>query len=599
MSDYLAAIRRVMARDELQGYWVPSTDEHLNEYVPLWAARREELSGFSGSAGDVLVAAESAWLFTDGRYHIQAARELEGSGIELMAVGRPGVPSLLEFVSDRASARPGYRLGVDPWVISETSARQWRRLLSSRGGELGWVSSNPVDEMWVERPVPPRSRLEPVPELWHGRLSSEKIAGLRRELERQRADGVILSKLDQIAWLFNLRSRDDIPFNPVFEAYAWIGRDEAHLFVHGGRERVDGLEVEGAGWEARPYGELCQLLARGGRVVLDPSGVSAGLVDELQRAGAELVEVPSGVERDKSRKSQSERRASRGANLAASVAKTQALLWLRRRLKATEPVTEVSFRSELEARYRAVPDYLGLSFPTISAAGVNAAMCHYSGCAELPFEEATLFLIDSGIHAAGGTTDDTRTVAVGSPTQEQIEIYSAVLKAHIAVARQRFPAGTSGAALDALARGALWSRGLVYDHGTGHGVGAWLNVHEGPFSIAEVSRKPSSINPLEPGNITSVEPGCYREGWGGIRLENLYLVVEAEPGWLRLESLTWIPFDTTLVDREQLGHDDCRWLDDYHGRCVELLSPELSASERDELLSWMYAREEDEGCASS
>lgn len=571
-------------------YLVPSTDEHLNEYLPLWRRRREFLSGFTGSAGDLVVGREEAWLYTDGRYHLQAEKELEGTGITLMKVGARGVPGLGTHLQQRARERSGLRTGVDPMVLPLATAEHLRALMRRNGGELVPVQGNLVDVIRKDGPGPGSSSLLSLPSSWTGSTPAEKLKRLREDLDGAGAERVAVVKLDQIAWLFNLRARDDVPFNPVFEGFLVVDPGQAHLFLRGGSARLPEPWPEAPpdlavhDYDAFP-GFLSGLR---GRVLLDPAATTLGVSELLQAAGCEPVRALSPLERRKAVKNEAEQQAQRRANLKASLAKTRALLWLRRELQAGMRVTEAGFRQHLEGLYAGQEGYFALSFETIAATGPHGAVIHYGDSDETPLEQGQLFLVDSGAHMDGGTTDDTRTLAVGEPTEEARRIYTLVLKGHINCARQVIPEGTPGSALDALARSPLWNAGLHYDHGTGHGVGAFLNVHEGPFALSERERKAYAGNPLHAGMVTSVEPGYYRPGWGGVRLENLYLFVPhrvdgSERPWLRLEPLTWIPFDPALVDPRLLDPPEAAWLQAYHRGCLERLGPLLPEEERREL----------------
>ncbi len=584
----LEALRGALRADGLTHYVVPSSDEHLNEYLPDWRQRRPWITGFDGSAGDALVGLEDAWLFTDGRYHLQAERQLAGSGVSLSKVGAPGHPTLVEHLRAAARAAGGrIVVGCDPMILAVGAGRALEDALRAEGAELRPVSPNLIDPLWDDRPAPATSELVAPPLEWVGPSSAEKLAAVRAELERLGANALPVVKLDQLAWLLNLRSKDDVDFNPVFEGYAWVDGDAVHLFVHGGGARVPAA-ADVPGLAVHAYDEFPGFLAAlpaGTRALVDPSGVTLGVLQALQaRDGVAVVEGASPVEQHKAHKSEVEVESMRRANRRASAAKVRALRWLDERLAAGERVTERAFQERIEADYRALPDYWGLSFNTISAAGANGAIMHYGSADETPLEPGKLFLIDSGAQVAGGTTDDTRTVAVGEPTDEQRRLYTLVLKCHAAGATATFPAGTPGTAIDALTRSPLWREGLNYDHGTGHGVGCFLNVHEGPFALSERERKPYAVHPLQAGMVTSIEPGYYLPGWGGIRLENLYLIVEDRVDdlgvqWLRFEPLTFIPFDERLIDRDMLDAREAAWLDEYTARVREELAQELAPDE--------------------
>jgi len=572
----LAALRERLREAGLDWFLVPSADEHLDEYLPAWRERRRWLSGFSGSAGDLVVGREEAWLFPDGRDHLRAEAELAGSGIRLSRVGRPGEPTLEEFLAGRARGAPGTVVGADPMLHDVAAWRRLGRVLAEAGGELRPVTPNPVDVLWRDRPRPSRRRLRPVPPGPGGRSPGERLEELERCLEAAGADGAVLGKLDQVAWLLGLRSVDDVPYNPVFEAWGFVGGGEVHLFLRGGDARLPR-----AGWEAPPGLEVHDYRAfpgfleehARGRVLVDPEGVTWGVRAALERnPRVAVLERPHPVDELKAVKDPAEQAAMRRANLLASAAKTDALRWLAGAVAAGRAVSPARFRAELEARYAEVPGYWGLSFETIVTAGAESAVVHATGASEEPLRPGEWFLVDTGIHAAGGTTDCTRTVVVGGEASaEQRRVYTLVLKAHIAAAALRFPEGTPGSALDAACRLPLWRAGLDYAHGTGHGVGCLLNVHEGPFSLGNPRTRPRAVRPLRAGMVTSIEPGIYRPGWGGVRLENLYLLVPAGEDadgrtWLRLEPLTFVPFEDALVDRDMLEPWERDWYDGYQER---------------------------------
>ena len=585
----ITALRAAMLEHGVDDYLVTSSDEHLNEYLPLWRARREFLSGFTGSAGDLLVGKEDAWLYTDGRYHLQAETELQGSGVSLMKVGEEDARTLLQDVEQRAKDRPGLVLGVDPMVIPVSVAEALRSALKRAGGQLREVAGNLVDPIWTDRPTPAQSQLIAMDTAWAGRSPSEKIEQVRADLKAVGAESIAVVKLDQIAWLLNLRSTDDVPYNPVFEAFLFLDPEAVHVFLRGAGDRLPDDAESVPGLVVHEYADYPGFLAgTGGRVMIDAARTTAGVVSALKAAGCDIVRGLSPLERQKAIKNEAEQAAQLRANLAASVVKTRALLWLRREVTNGNQVTEESFKDRLEALYCEQKDYHGLSFNTIAATGPHGAIIHYGACDATPLEPGHLFLIDSGAHIGGGTTDDTRTVAVGTVDAESRRAYTLVLKGHIGAARQVIPDGSNGSALDALARAPLWNAGLNYDHGTGHGVGAWLCVHEGPFSIAERGSRTFTGEPLRDGAVSSIEPGYYKAGWGGVRIENLYVYRTVEPDgssrkFLRLEPITWIPFDPDLIDDTLLNDDERTWIADYHQGCVERLSPLLPEMERYEL----------------
>ncbi|MSR75633.1 MAG: aminopeptidase P family protein [Planctomycetes bacterium] len=586
----LRALRGLTAEHGIDDFIVLSVDEHLNEYLPLHGARREFMSGFTGSAGDLLVGRSDAWLYTDGRYHMQAGLELEGSGFSLMKVGTPGSRSLIADIEERIKCGKSHVVGVDPMTVPFGFSEMLTERIERLGGKVVETPINLVDRVWRTRPKNANSRLIVVPPEWCGQSTAEKLAVVRADLAAAGADGMAVVKLDQIAWLMNLRAKGDIPYNPVFEAFMYLDAQTLHLFLRSPAERLPaGFDPKCGGFVVHAYEEFAPFLRTvKERVSIDPSGITLGVVSALQGAGALIVPMLSPIELRKSMKNPAEQDAQRRANLRASVAKTRTLLWLRRELDAKRLVTEDSARLAIEAYYAEQEGYFDLSFNTISATGAHGAIIHYGACDNTPLKDGDLYLIDSGAHIAGGTTDDTRTVAVGRCDSERRKVYTLVLKGHIQAARQTFPENTPGTALDALARAPLWNQHLNYDHGTGHGVGTFLNVHEGPFALSERERKSYATTPLKPGMVTSIEPGYYREGFGGVRLENLYLLRKTHDdalgrAWITLDPLTWIPFDPELVEDSLLDPAETEWLDNYHRGCIEILSPLLPETERFEL----------------
>ena len=589
--DRLDRLRAAMTSAGVTHYLVPSADEHLNEYLPARNLRREWCSGFSGSAGDLLVALEptETKLFVDGRYHIQAEQQLAGTGIHLEKLGTKSATPLDRTLAD-LSKRHGakLRLGVDPLMLSAAHHRMLERSIQEGRGQLVLVEKNLVDDCWKDRPALERSPLESLPDALTGESAASKVARVREALVKAGATATLTVKLDQIAWLSNLRSFRDVPHNPVFLGWLYLDMDRVHLFVNSPGERIrDDARATLNGWEFHEYSEFLPFLRSRSKartlIDLDRTTYGIAALDALER-----LEGPSPIEQLKARKNASELCAMQDANRAASAAKTKALLWLREVTDRGERVTERSFQQRIEELYAALPAYRQLSFHTISAAGEHAAMPHYGSADETPLNAGEYFIIDSGIQFGGGTTDDTRTLGVGHPTAEKRRLFTLVLKAHIQGASTSFPEGTTGAAIDAIVRQPLWAHGLNYDHGTGHGVGSLLNVHEGPFTIGDHARRPASGIPLEPGFITSIEPGFYAREVGGIRHENLYVVTEhhtAADGrrWFAFETLTYIPFDVRWIEFSLLDARERDWLDRYHAACREQLGPMLTDGERSAL----------------
>jgi len=573
----LARLRQEMARLGLTGFLVPRADEFQGEYVPPSSERLHWLTGFSGSAGIAVILADRASVLVDGRYTLQVRDEVDTS----IFTPEDGVATPIHaWIA--ANLAPGARLGFDPWLHTRAQVRRLIAATAEAGAELVAVSANLVDRIWTDRPAPPQGPFTEQPLALAGEAVAAKIARLAASLAG--ADCVLLTQPDSIAWAFNIRGRD-IARNPVPLAFALLpakGRPtlfaapekldaavRAHLEPH-----VD-LADPAALLEA-----LDRLGASGARVRIDPAWTPEILVGRLEAAGASLVEGEDPAILPKALKNVAEIEGARAAHLRDAAAMAKFLAWFDAEGHATD---EITCCERLEAFRAEGGALLDLSFDTISGAGPNGAIVHYhpTRATNRPVEPDSLFLLDSGGQYRDGTTDVTRTIAVGTPTDEMRRAFTLVLKGHIAVAAARFPVGTTGATLDGFARIALWKAGLDYDHGTGHGVGSYLSVHEGPQRIAK-----TGAVALQPGMIVSNEPGYYATGRFGIRIENLVLVTPAEhlPGgerpMLGFETLTLVPIDTRAVDATLLTAEEIAWLDTYHARVRAAVGPLVDASTR-------------------
>lgn len=580
VSQRLAALRDEMDRKKLDVYLVPSTDEHQNEYLPPHKARRQAISGFSGSAGDVAVTADAAHLFVDSRYHLQAEEEAAPAGYQIHKLGLSGELELHQWLTALEEDQGPLQVGFDPFVHSQRACKTLREALKKEQSALAPLQDNLVDRVWADRPLRTANIVYPLPDGVTGESVADKLVRVRSAMEEAGVDALVLNRLDDVAWLTNLRG-GDISYNPVFEGYAVVERNRAVCFPASpvGEEASRSLEGCFDFDQYEAFAPVVQALAREGKTLwLDEGGASEGI--RLLAGDTPLVtRSPNPVVKLKARKNPVEIATSRQAHLLAGAAKVRSFSHLESRLREGQPVSELGYAQLLEEEYATVEGFADLSFTTISAFGANGAIVHYSNPdPRQMLEEGGLLLVDSGVQILGATTDDTRTIAIGSPDKEHRERFTDVLRGHIRLAMQVFPEGTTGQMLDTLARSALWNEGLDYGHGTGHGVGAFLNVHEGPQSISV-----RGAAPLEPGMILSNEPGYYRAGWGGIRCENLYVVEEApglpaHPGgktWLRFSPLTAIPFDNALIDRERMAPQEMRWLTEYHRWVEESLTPHL------------------------
>lgn len=579
----LAALRGLMKKNRIDAYYVPSVDQHQSEYVPAWWRRRAWLSGFTGSAGDVLVTMARAGLWTDGRYFLQAEDQLAGSGIDLMRMGEPGVPTLLQWAAARL--RPGQRLGVDPRVMSISGAAAFSAGLRERGIEIAYIERNLVDEIWADQPEPSTAPVRIHPDSTAGEKVESKLARVRAGMKEAGAAAHVIGGLDQIAWLFNIRG-DDVQYNPLVVSYALVTARGATLYVD--PRKVNGtVRARLKGKAAiKPYegiaADLEKLGARGAAVLVDPATVNQWILGGL--AGARIVSGPSPVTALKAVKNPVQIEGTRAAHVRDGVAMVKFLKWLQEAVPAGG-VTEISAAEKLRGLRAEGDKFKDLSFGTISAYGANGAIIHYEPTPEhdAALKPRGLYLVDSGGQYLDGTTDITRTVALGKPTAQMKRMFTAVLKGNINLTLTPFPRGWSGGRLEVLSRQALWRAGVNYNHGTGHGVGHYLNVHEGPMAI---SFRDHANVPMEPGQLLSIEPGHYEPGKFGIRIENLAFVAEAPdlgvPGesWCRWDVVTLCPIDTSLIDRAGLSRDEAAWLNDYHKRVYRELSPLLDRAHK-------------------
>ncbi len=582
----LAALRSLMAQQDLDAYVVPSADPHQSEYVAGHWQRRAFLSGFNGSAGTVVVTADGAGLWTDSRYFIQAEQQLAGSGIDLFRQGQPGVPEHQEWLCAQLPRKA--RVGVDPAVISDAEYRALDKAMKKGYIALHPVASDLVDEVWGEaRPPMPSGKVRLHPEEWAGEAAADKLRRLAEYMEGLGAGAHLLGALDEVAWLFNLRGCD-VAHNPVFIAYAVVEHGKASLFAERNKFSEEVFHGLPDSVSVRPYESLEEYLrelGKGGTVVwFDPATVNSQAAEILAEACPRVVRKTGVVPTWKAAKNSAEIAGMRNCHVRDGASMVRFLNWLEGAVEAGGQ-TEISIAEKL-AGLRGVNElFVGTSFSTISAYGPNGAIVHYSATPESNAAVApgNLLLIDSGGQYEDGTTDITRTVALGPATDDQKRAYTAVLQGHLQLGGALFPAGTDGYQLDVLARCHLWNLGLNYGHGTGHGVGAALCVHEGPFSVSP--RK--NLTPLKPGNILSNEPGFYETDGYGIRIENLVLVVEktaTDSGtFLGFDELTLCPYDLNLVDESMLCRREVEQINNYHAKVKETLSPLLEGAD----LEWL------------
>ncbi|QYX49539.1 aminopeptidase P family protein [Pseudomonas tussilaginis] len=584
----LAAVRQVMNREGVNALLVPSADPHLSEYLPGYWQGRQWLSGFQGSVGTLIVTADFAGLWADSRYWEQAEKELAGSSIELMKL-QPGKPGPLEWLAEQTPE--GAVVAVDGAVIAQASARQLEERLQTRNARL-LTTKDLLAEVWVDRPALPDNPVYPhlPPEATVTR--PEKLAQLRQVLRERRADWHFIATLDDIAWLFNLRG-SDVSYNPVFVAFALISQDQAILFVAPSKLDAPLRQVLAAdGVEVRDYTAIQAALAEvpaSCSLLIDPARVTRGLIAHLP-AEVRLVEGLNPTTLAKSQKSPQDLAHIRSAMEQDGAALCEFFAWLESAL-GQETVTELTIDEQLSAARARRPGFVSLSFSTIAAFNANGAMPHYRAteASHARIEGDGLLLIDSGGQYLGGTTDITRMIPVGAPSLAQKQDCTRVLKGVIALSRARFPRGILSPLLDAIARAPIWADQVDYGHGTGHGVGYFMNVHEGPQVIAyQANAAPQTA--MQAGMITSIEPGTYRPGQWGVRIENLVFNREAgrsEFGdFLEFETLTLCPIDTRCLLPELLSEEERSWLNGYHQQVCERLAPLLDG----EALQWLQKR---------
>ncbi len=586
-AERLARLRAELARRSVHGFLVPRADEHQGEYVPLAAQRLAWLTGFTGSAGLAVVLPAAAAVFVDGRYTLQARAEIDPAlYVQRHLTDEPASDWIAQ------SLKPGEILAYDPRLHTLGEVERFRSAAQKAGGSLKPLADNPLDAVWTDRPPLPLAPVVPHELRFAGESAEHKRQALAERLAADGVDAAVLTAPDSIAWLLNIRG-GDVPHTPLPLGFAILERDgTVELFIDP-RKLAPGLaEHLGNAVRLAPPADFGPALQRLGaarrRVQADPASAAAWVFDTLAAAGAELHRAADPCQLPKACKNATELDGTRRAHRRDGAALTRFLAWLAAKA-AQGNLGEIAASDRLEELRREGELFRDLSFPTISGAGANGAIVHYraSPRSERRLEPGTLYLVDSGAQYLDGTTDVTRTVAIGAPAAEMRDRFTRVLKGHIALATCRFPNGTSGSQLDVLARRALWEAGLDYDHGTGHGVGSYLAVHEGPQRI---SKLPNS-QPLLPGMIVSDEPGYYKTGAYGIRIENLVVVTPlgaaagGERELLGFELLTLAPIDRALVEPALLNDAEIAWLDAYHARVRAEIAPLVDAATR----SWLEA----------
>ena len=577
----LALLRDEMRREHLGAFIFPTSDPHMSEYTADHWKGREWISGFDGSAGTAVVTMKSAALWTDSRYFIAAAQQLRGTEYQLMKLKVDGTPTIAEWLGRELADMSDREVGIDGMVNAANSVKQLEADLRQQGGITLRTNFDPLERIWRDRPAIPADKVVIQPLQLAGEPAHEKLARIRKALREDHADGILISALDDIAWTLNLRGID-VHCNPVFVSYLLLSSTDATLYVNPDKltpQVVDYLKAEGVG--VKPYEQVVKGLKDyfEYNILLDADEVNYTLYQAVSR---QIVERESPVKRMKAIKNEKEIAGFRSAMLKDGIALVKFLKWLKPAVEAGGQ-TEVTIDRKLTALRAEQPLFRDISFDTIAGYEAHGAIVHYEAneASAATLEPHGLLLLDSGAQYQDGTTDITRTIALGPLTDEQRRVYTLVLKGHIDLQLLHFPDGATGTQLDAIARRPLWQAGLNYLHGTGHGVGSYLSVHEGPHQI-RMEWKPT---PLRAGMTVTDEPGVYLENRFGVRIENTLLIVPAEETelgrFLAFEPLTLCPIDTAPIMPELLSAEETAWLNDYHQHVYDTLSPHLTADESD------------------
>lgn len=585
INERISALREVMRRESLDAFIFPSTDPHNGEYIPEHWESRKWISGFGGSAGTAVVTMNGAALWTDSRYFIAAEEQLAGTEFKLMKLKMPGTPSISEWLGMVLSSTSSPQVGIDGMVMSRNEVEGLKSELRAEGGITLRTNFDPLKEIWTDRPQVPEDKVFIQPLEYAGISCREKVAIVRKKLEARHADGILITALDDVAWMLNMRG-NDVHCNPVFVAYLLLDRKNVSLYINKVKltpetekyleeEGVSVYDYEAIGKGLEKYPEY--------NILLDPDEVNYTLYNKVK---CSVISAPSPVRYLKVVKNDAEIKGFRNAMLKDGIAMVKFLKWVK-------PAVEAGGQSELTVTEKLYnlraeqPLFKGISFDTIAGYADNGAIVHYEAdeTTDRKLEPKGFLLLDSGAQYTDGTTDITRTIPLGELTEEEKKVYTLVLKGHIKIERCVFPEGASGTQLDILAREDMWRSGYSFMHGTGHGVGSYLNVHEGSHQI-RMEWKPA---PLLEGMTVTDEPGIYLAGKFGVRIENTLLITDKwtnEFGkFLTFESLTLCPIDTRPIVKEMLSKEEIEWLNEYHKRVYDVLSPHLDEEERKWLLA--------------
>ncbi len=586
IKERIEALRACMRRENIDMYVVPTSDFHDSEYVGSHFKCREFLSGFTGSNGTLLVTKDWAGLWTDGRYFLQAADELKGTGIELMKMMEEGVPTINEYISSNLPA--GGTLGFDGRVFSVSAGKEFEKNVSEKGGFVRF-DIDLANEVWTDRPALSANPAFVLGTEYAGKTAEEKIAAVRKIMDEKNAGYYILTSLDDIAWLLNMRG-SDVDCNPVFLSYLLIMKEEGFLFANPDIMKGSEAYLDSLGIKLKPYNNVykyAEAIHSGACVMIDEGKLNYSLYKILENH-CDIVNEPNPTTAMKAVKNATEIANLHKANIIDGVAMVKFLHWLDDNI-GKQKITEVSAAKKLEEFRAQGEGYQGLSFETISGYNAHGAIIHYEPTEEtdIEVEPHGLLLVDSGAQYMTGTTDITRTIAVGPLTPEMRHHYTMVLRGHLALAAAVFKEGCSGANLDILARAPFWDEHEDYNHGTGHGIGYFLNVHEGPQSFHWNPKRKSTLTPIKAGMVITDEPGIYIEGKYGVRIENDLLAIDSDKNeygqFLKFEALTLCPYDLRPVNFDELTPKELKTLKAYHNRVVDQLASHLNASD----LQWL------------
>lgn len=591
-SKRITALRAIMKRDGIDYYYIPTADFHESEYVVEYFKARKFITGFTGSAGVAVIGQEEAWLWTDGRYFIQAASQIEGSGFGLMKMGQEGVPTVMQYLGEKL--QEGQCIGFDARVVNTNDAKEFAKIAAKKHGSLK-TDKDLLDEVWTDRPELVHQPADVLKDEFNGEATASKLARVREQMEKEDAQYHIISTLDDIAWILNVRG-DDIPHVPVVLSFLVIGKEDAMWFVEENAlsDAVKEMAAE-CGITIRPYEDVYAYAAtipENSTVLLDKRKVNFRITNALPET-VHIVSKANPSQLMKSIKNEIELENTRKAHLLDGIAVTKFMYWLKKNVGKI-PMDEVSVSDYLQSLREQMEGYRDISFDTIAGYNANAAMMHYKAEPDTAakLEPQGMLLVDSGGHYDTGTTDITRTFVLGPISDIQKKHFTMVVKSNLNLANVKFLYGCNGISLDVICREPIWKENLDYQCGTGHGVGYLLNVHEGPNSFRWQYR-PGFDNPFEAGMITTDEPGIYLQDQYGIRTENELICFKGEKNqygqFMGFENITYVPIDLDGIDKQYLNAEDVKQLNDYHKMVYEKISPYMTPEENEWLKE--YTRE--------